>query len=302
MNTIHINLKSENREIFAYKVCGRKLISNKKISSLSAFSMTTEDENIEFGSSHLMLDDGVIIYQGISWLAEKSRRVMCAKVDQGYRIDVPEISTFFISNDGFQIIEYSDSKATIESNDIELEQILLGPVLMLALALNELFGLHASSVRLGDRAILFTGNSGFGKSTMARHLQQKSGFYRLSDDISVISKSGSDFVLNTDFPQLKLFDNDQKFDLPLIKLGAVITLNRQSSNKDIGLIKLNSIDAVQVLLNHAVATQLFDKELVNLHLKFMVKLATPTPIYKLTYPNGLEKIPKIAKILISEFN
>ena len=45
----------------------------------------------------------------------------------------------------------------------------------------------------------------------------------------------------------------------------------------------------QVLLNHAVATQLFDKELVNLHLKFVVKLATPTPIYKLTYPNGLEK-------------
>ena len=37
--------------------------------------MTTEDENIEFGSSHLMLNDGVIIYQGISWLAEKNRRV-----------------------------------------------------------------------------------------------------------------------------------------------------------------------------------------------------------------------------------
>ena len=103
---------------------------------------------------------------------------MCAKSRaQGYRVDVPEISTFFISNDGFQIIEYSDSKATIESNDIELEQILLGPVLMLALALNQLFGLHASSVRLGDRAILFTGDSGFGKSNNGPPFAAKVWFF-----------------------------------------------------------------------------------------------------------------------------
>ena len=302
MNTIHISLSPENREIFTYKVCGRKLISNKKISSLSAFLMTTENENVRLRSSHLMLGDGVIIYQGISWLAEKNRRIVCAKVDQGYRVDVPEIGAFFISNDGSKIIQYSDLQARTDSSSIELEHILIGPVLMLSLALNQLFGLHTSSVRLENSAILFTGDSGFGKSTIARHLQQKSGFARLSDDISVISKSESGFMLNTDFPQLKLSDDDQKFDHPLIKLSAVIALNRQSTNEVISLIKLNSIEAVQVLLNHAVATQLFDKELVNLHLKFMVKLATLIPIYKLTYPNGLEKIPKIAKILKREFD
>ena len=302
MNAIHINLNSENKEVFAYKICGRKIISNQKISSLSAFSLATNNEKIAVGLRDFEFDNGVTIYKGTSWLAEKNRQIICSKVDRGFLVDVPEISAFFVSNDGLLIIQRSDSNTKTEVNNLKLEHILIGPALMLALALNQLFGLHASAVRLENKAILFTGESGFGKSTMARHLQQEPDFDRLSDDISVISELESDFVLNNDFPQLKLSDNNQKFNHPVINLGAVILLNRQSSDKDVSLIKLNSIDAVQALLNHAVAAQLFDKELVNLHLKFMANLATQIPVYKLNYPDGLEKIPQIAKILKRQFD
>ncbi len=303
MNVIQIILDSNAQQQFAYKICDQLILCNKQLQSLSAFSTTMDEDAGKFSPSEApIIDNQEISFEGTSWLVEKHRKIICSKTINGLIVDVPEITAFFVSHDGCQITQLADCKSTTKYSELELEYILLGPAFMLALALNQLFALHASAVCFEDKAILFTGASGFGKSTMARELQQMSGLERLSDDISIISKSQLNFCLNADFPQLKLQHKSQNSQGSLTSLRAIIVLDRQSDTDNISLIALDSINAVQVLLNHSVAVQLFDRTLATQHLKFMADLAARVPIYKLAYPDGLEKIPQIAGILKRELD
>ncbi|WP_229252633.1 phosphoenolpyruvate carboxykinase (ATP) [Dyadobacter helix] len=70
-----------------------------------------------------------------------------------------------------------------------------------------LFLLHASAVKVGDRAWCFMGNPGAGKSTTAAAFL-KSGHRLLSDDLTAITfdKDGQAFIVPA-YPQLKIWDN-----------------------------------------------------------------------------------------------
>ena len=52
---------------------------------------------------------------------------------------------------------------------------------------------HAASVKKGDEAILFSADSGLGKSSLMLQLSQKKEFEFLSDDLSIISAEGEVF-------------------------------------------------------------------------------------------------------------
>ena len=301
MSVIKIIQDVNERQVFCYRVCGHKIITNSELRSLAAFDDKNNCDEL-LDEVIPTLSEGEIIFEGISWLAEKNRQIICSKFDQGYLIDVPEISEYFVTTDGSKIIQMPISESNSSITHLQLEYTMLGPPLMLTLALNQYFALHASSIEISGQAVLFVGESGFGKSTMAKYLQNQSGLKRLSDDISVISNSDSIFILNSDFPQLKLKDESQNSSNDNRGLGAIIILNRQNKDAEINLTKLNSINAIEVLLNHGVAAQLFAKALANQHLKFVADLASQIPIYRLNYPNGLDHINTIAKILKDEFD
>ncbi len=302
MKTIHIDLNPGCRQIFAYKICGYKILTNKQLLELSAFSIEADKDVKQFTTIDVPPSGNKeVLFKGTSWLAWQNREITCSRINGGYVIDVPKMASFFVDDRGSSINLIPNDQCLPKASDRELEYLLFGPPLMLVLALNRHFSLHASSVGFANKAILFTGDSGFGKSTIARCLQNGANLNRLSDDISVLSESEPDLVLNADFPQLKLEDHDQYFDGPPIQLGAVILIDRHQQNS-INIVKLNTINAIQVLVNHSVATQLFDKLLVKQHLQFMANLVSTIPIYKLSYPNGLENMPAIEKILKREFD
>jgi hypothetical protein len=67
----------------------------------------------------------------------------------------------------------------------DLAAYVLGPILTIALHLQGAVLLHASSAVLGDKAVLFAGSSGSGKSTTAAMLHRL-GYTILSDDMTEI--------------------------------------------------------------------------------------------------------------------
>jgi len=300
VSTIKIILHSTAHESYCYKICGCEIISNQRFHSLSAF--------LSNASKALLLENivpdsqGKLIFSGVSWLAEKHREIICSNSSQGYFINVPQISQFIISHDGSIIYQFPNADQLDDLTVQQFESTLLGPPLMLALALNGYFGLHASSVEVASKAILFTGESGFGKSTMAKYLQAEVDCKRLSDDISVVSMLDSRFILNADFPQLKLLDQLQNTQTDNRELGAVIVLDRHDNEVEISLTKLDRMRSMEILLNHSVAAQLFDKTLTKQHLNHLAELSKNTPVYKLIYPSGFDNIKAIAKILKDEFD
>ncbi len=113
-----------------------------------------------------------------------------------------------------------------------LAEVLLGPMLALALAQRGVFLLHAGGCDIGGAAFLFLGESGVGKSTLAAQL----GFPRLADDQAAIDAVTGELL--PDFPQPKLAAADQ---LPLAgaagrQLGGIVLVEPAPPDAELQLV------------------------------------------------------------------
>ena len=78
--------------------------------------------------------------------------------------------------------------------------------------------IHGNAVRIGDECIVFTGDSGAGKSTTAAAFYQK-GYEFLADDLSVIHANGQ---VQPGIPRLKLWqDTADKLKIDTAKLSRI---------------------------------------------------------------------------------
>lgn len=105
----------------------------------------------------------------------------------------------------------------IESNGGSIEDIkcfLLGTAMGIALIQNKIVAIHGGCIKIGNKAIIITGESGAGKSTLVSNFRMN-GYKFISDDVCAVS-------LNNDlkpitmfaYPQQKLCkDTMEKFNL-----------------------------------------------------------------------------------------
>ena len=77
-----------------------------------------------------------------------------------------------------------DAKLSAQPDGIR-DEFELGPGLMLLLAYNDCFAFHASAIETPEGVIVFCGESGQGKSTLARELSHGHSMRRLADDIVI---------------------------------------------------------------------------------------------------------------------
>ncbi|MDP9146712.1 MAG: serine/threonine protein kinase [Acidobacteriota bacterium] len=91
------------------------------------------------------------------------------------------------------------------SNSIEdTISYLVGPVLGLVLRLRGLVCLHASAVNIEDRAVVFVGPEGAGKSTTAAAFARQ-GFPLVSDDIVALVERDHEFQVLPAYPRINLW-------------------------------------------------------------------------------------------------
>jgi hypothetical protein len=85
-----------------------------------------------------------------------------------------------------------------------LRLFILGPVLAVLLHQRGHLLLHASAVAMADEAVLFLGDTGWGKSTMAAALCAR-GYNLVTDDVAVLRTDARGSMLFPGYPQLKLW-------------------------------------------------------------------------------------------------
>lgn len=128
--------------------------------------------------------------RGSNWSSDES----------SFHLTVPDVAVFDVSVDG-------TVKVWPKANEQrDIAAYLVGSVLGIALHFRKIVTIHASAVQVGEGAVLFCGDSGAGKSTMAAAFQ-RNGFCVLSDDLCALEISDASVVTHSDGRKLKLWQD-----------------------------------------------------------------------------------------------
>jgi len=250
---------------------------------------------ISFSSQELTLSR-----RATGWVAGAQRRVETWFARSGILLKVSGGCNVYIALGGQDLIPLKAGrpKKIITGRDRE---ILLGPALVLALALRGTWCLHASAAMIGERLTVFLGESGAGKSTLAAYLvnNKASRWALVADDILPVTVSRKGLLAWPRFPQLKLPAQQQPGtslpeSLPVSRICVLVD--------DVGRAKpelksIPSLQAAQVLLNHTAGTRLFDPGLLTDHLAFCAQAAKKAPMYQLPYTRQKAALPAIKQAL-----
>ncbi len=224
------------------------------------------------------------------WVGGVRQAVRCGQVADGYVIQARALR-FFVRDDG-KWIELLDHP---ESNS-EMTDLLLGPVLVLALALQRRWCLHGGAVIQQGAAILFLGESGFGKSTIAAWLSAPhSAMQRLADDVVPVAMNGSLQSLPP-YPQFNLPVAQQYADSAPIAVEQIYVLEPGSENIPVTH-ELPAGAAALAVARHTLSARLFPESLLARHLEFCAQVAETTHITALEYPHNQQSLDMLMEII-----
>lgn len=119
------------------------------------------------------------IYRGPNWQITERQLLL----------EIPAIARLLVSDGGEIVFE-----AAAGVSELDIEIFLSGTGIGMVLHQRDRIALHASAVRVGDKAVLFCGGSGVGKSTIAAALGER-GHDLVTDDLAAITmRDGVAFV------------------------------------------------------------------------------------------------------------
>lgn len=238
--------------------------------------------------------------QTIGWVGDAQRKVKIWTAPPGVLLKVEGGSDFYIDSGGSSIIRVDRMGHAADSTPVGLDRdILLGPALVLALAMRGTWSLHASAVAFRDNLIVFLGESRQGKSTLAAYLANEKDWCLVADDILPVTLSSIGAVVWPHFPQLKLpVDKQPGSSLTEhIPINRICVLTQSDIDKMPEFHFLSPSQSVQVLLGHTAGSRLFDPALLAAHLVFCSELAERLPVCNLLYPHRKDTLPQIRRFL-----
>lgn len=293
--------------MFWYRLGGKKIFLPDQVSALEPYKGTAEKTVPFFSSvfrtnqaSSVLFLPRTLICQVIGWVANANRLVEIWSASRGILLKVGGSTDFYIAPNGRYILCVNQGNEHESLNEID-QQTLLGPALVLALAFCGTWCLHASAAICNGILMVFLGESGQGKSTLAASLAtfDNPGWRLVADDILPVTIQKNEIVAWPRFPQLKLPVEAQPGPgLPEhLMISKVCILTNTDDNEEPGLQILPSREAVQVFLGHTAGTRLFPPELLAQHLDFCAQAATRVPVYRLNYPHRRDMLPRMKELL-----
>ncbi|HEY0733682.1 MAG TPA: hypothetical protein VGD69_02150 [Herpetosiphonaceae bacterium] len=198
---------------------------------------------------------------------------------------------------------------------------LLGPALGVLLHQRGLLVLHASIVGIGDSAVAFVGESGWGKSTTAAALHRR-GHAIVADDVAALQlRAGAQPLAFPAIPRLKLdaepavalgypsqslarFDAedvrlayrvDERFSQAARPLRRIYVL---AEGAELALEPCRSQEAFIELVRHSYALRVVgDAGATAVHFRLCAQLAAQVPIFRLRRPYSLSALPGIVDLV-----
>ena len=284
-----------------YRLAGQEIHFPGPVSEAAPFEIAnteegTADEAVPFVAP--VLFQNKLIARTKGWVANEWRMVETWSAPSGFLVRTAGGSDFYISPGGQAILSASQWQGDGEMSETD-RQILLGPVIVLALALRGTWSLHASAAIFHENLVLFLGESGQGKSTLAAYLGGEAGWRLAADDILPVTIGSDGIVAWPHFPQLKLPVQAQPCSgLPeQLAISKVYLLTDAGAEDSLALQRLSASQAIQVFLGHTAGTRMFDPNLLTKHLAFCSQATESVPVYGLDYPHRWEVLPIVKKLL-----
>ena len=198
-------------EVHRYTTCGLRLLCSHPLTGLLPDRSDTlvdpvpleirlaESPPIDTGPWSRVLDGSVVDDHGRPLLVIDAAETETP--GRLYRFSYSDGTEFWLLADGRKVWAQWPASSSLQNTSIYLN----GPVLGLALRLRGLLPIHASSVVVDGRAVLFVGPPQAGKSTTAAAFAL-AGFRVLADDTSVIHRSSDGgFEVSPDGFRLRLW-------------------------------------------------------------------------------------------------
>jgi len=170
---------------FSYKAFGLIIKSDFEIPELFV-SNGKPDVEIKIGRTPINIKE--VINKGVRYKAGKNE----------FLLELDNIAKYYVA-DGNQIM------VEVFKNEVnkEVRLFLLGSAFGALFIQRGLLPIHGSAIKFGEKATVFTGLSGVGKSSIAAYFVSQ-GYQVLADDISVVNHS---LEVVPGFPKMKLWND-----------------------------------------------------------------------------------------------
>jgi hypothetical protein len=204
---------------------------------------------------------------------------------------------------------------------------LIGQVLSFCLLTRGIEPLHATAVVVDGEAIAFLGASGAGKSTLAAAFVQR-GYSLLTDDVLVLQPHGNKLLAHPSLPRLKLTPETAdvffsgrrsipmnslttKMIFPLspqghagnmVPLRALYVLPKKNTKRRIGVRTLLGRASFLPLIANTFNDSVLNPARLKRQFAFAGKVTAAVPIRQLSFPTGLELLPAVADLILSDLH
>lgn len=178
------------RVINNYYVYGLNIKSEIEIDEFQKIDMISDDKivNIKNGVMSKKIKDDIL----------KGSKIKLSKDKIWFHI--PNIATYCINNGNEIIVEVS------KGADMQLMKVyLMCSCLGFIMLQRNIVAIHGGVIEMDDKAVIFTGDRGAGKSTLTTALRQK-GYKFISDDVASIEIDKVPYVM-PGFPYQKLCES-----------------------------------------------------------------------------------------------
>lgn len=205
----------------------------------------------------------------------------------------------------------------------------LGPVLGVLLRLRGVTCLHASAVTIGDRGVVFVGQTGTGKSTTAAAFARQ-GHGVISDDIVALVEEEGTFQVLPAYPHLclwpesvqMLYDSPEalprllpngdkrrmslgvegtRFEKRCLPLGAIYVLGERRSDPAPYVEVIRLQNALLTLVAETYANKILDRETRAEEFALLGRLVTTVPIRRVYANADASRLKELCKIICEDF-
>jgi len=248
--------------------------------------------------------------------------------DHSSYVRLEGVGEFLVSARGHRITARQFEEADQESFQVYL----LGQALSFALVKCGFEPLHATTVVVNDQAVVFLGESGFGKSSLAACFLE-AGYCMLTDDLLILRKSAGGFLAYTGPPRIKLFpklarrflgnassngvamnSGTQKLILPLdrtrssagpVPLRAIyaLVLPRETfRTHSIRFRTLSPREGFLELVKNTFNYRVLDSGRLERQFNETARVVGAMPVKKVSYPRVLTRLPAVRDAILADLN
>lgn len=285
-----------------YRLAGKSFLFFSPLPSLKFFREAENEELVE--NVGILLQAGIpeegnlrLISKTSGFVGNALRKLEVYETTTGMVLKLEECGEYLVCKIE-KVLCVQAVRTSWESCD---QDVILGPGLVLALALDGIWTFHTSAAMFRGKVVVCLGESGQGKSTLSAYLSKNSGWNLVADDMLPTAIVGNELRVLPHFPQLKVPMKAQPgLSLPeYLPLDNICILTPAARDATPELYLLPPRLAVQALLGHTAGTRMFTPQMLGKHLSFCSQVATQVPVYQLSYPHRKEALPQIKELLES---